>query len=503
MKEAKEDKKEKKEIGPIIKEEVERQGLSIEEFAKRIHVSRANVYGIFKRPDMSTDLLIRISKALQRNFVDEVAKDVRSQLGQLPERSEMANSKLASLVHPLRNEQEWAFFSEMEFTKDRDGLKALLKEYFESNHRIPLLILETGYTFGAREVVKQVASEVFPNSGSSQCPKPLNVSLVKTMPAKVFFDYIDQNTFDSIEACDERLNEICRVQGDVNKKFVCIIHTDPILSMPEAGGEQSFDQWGYDKSIFLSRYEQFFIAVYRWNRNSLLSWATDAGLHDYVLNYIRNHKVHDGIRNDYQLTNAYVSFSLTLIGGPLMHQSIDYPTPRAYLQSEWQYVSDFITKPGDISQELHLRHLIQDIIDFNEMDEVEYLATRKPMKTLVECNIEVAGVLVDSMRIILPVWTVGVLSYLHDQAMATVLKDLDEEAAMEQFFPWLEQHHPQLAQELIAAAEDELAELLAEPDSNYYRDNIPHDPPYSVDSYWTVKPGLKYNIMPYNLPKWT
>lgn len=490
------------EIGKLIQEEVKRQGLTITQFAKLINTSRSNAHDIFGRPDMSTEQLIQISKALHRNFVDEVAKDVRSQLGMLPERSEMANSKLTSLVHPLRNGQEWAFFSEMEFTKDREGLKALLKEYFESNHRIPLLILETGYTFGAREVVKQVARDVFPNYGSSQCPKPLNVSLAKTVLAKVLIDYIDQNTFDSIEACDDRLNEICRVQGDVNKKFVCIIHTNTIMSIPEAGKAQSFDQWGYDKSIFLSRYEQFFIAVYRWNRNSLLSWATDAGLHDYVLNYIRNHKVPDGIRIDYQLTNAYVSFSLTLIGGPLMHKSIDYPTPRAYLQSEWQYVSDFITKPGNISQELHLRRFIQDIIDFNEMDETEYLATRKPMKTLVECNIEVEGVLVDSMKIILPVMTVGVLSYLHDQAMATVLKGLDDEAAMERFFPWLEQHHPQLAQELIAAAEDELAELLAEHGSDYYRDNIPHDPPYSVDSYWTVKPGLKYNIMPYNLPKW-
>jgi hypothetical protein len=106
------------------------------------------------------------------------------------------------------------------------------------------------------------------------------------------------------------------------------------------------------------------------------------------------------------------------------------------------------------------------------------------------------------MRIYLPAMTVGALSYLHDQATATDLSGLDEESANEQFFPWLEQHHPQLAQELIKAAEEELVHLLAEPDSDYYRDNIPHEPPYSIDSYWTIQPGLKYNIMPYNLPKW-
>ena len=489
-------------IGQIIREEVDRQGMTIDEFAKRISTSRTNAYDIFNRLSIDMELLERISKVLHRNFFAEMAKQMNLQLQALPEESTMANVKLKSLVHPLEKDFEGKVYSEATYTKDREGLKALLKEYYESDHRIPLLILEAGYTFGAREVVKQVASEVFHNAGSAPCPKMLDMSRVKSMPAKVLIDYIDCNTFDSIEASDERLNEICRIQGDVNKKFVCIVHTNPIVSWPATGSDKSFDLWGSEMSIFLSRYEQFFITVYRWNRQSLLSWATDTGLNEYVLNYIRNHKVPGYIRRDYQLTNAHVSFFGMALGLPALHEGIDYPTPEAYLLSEWQYVSDFITNQGDISKELHFRHFIQDIIDFNKMDAAEYLATRKPQMRLLECHIEVAGVLVDSMSIILPEMAVGALSYLHDQAMATDLKGLDEESAHEQFFPWLEQHHPQLAQELIKAADEELAELLAEPDSDYYRDNIPHDPPYSIDSYWTIKPGLKYNIMPYNLPKW-
>lgn len=79
---------------------------------------------------------------------------------------------------------------------------------------------------------------------------------------------------------------------------------------------------------------------------------------------------------------------------------------------------------------------------------------------------------------------------------------LDDESFETSFFEWLEDHHPLMAQALISAAEERLVELLAEDDDNYFRDNIPHDPPYSIDSYWTIQPGLKYNIMPYNLPKW-
>ena len=489
-------------IGKLIRDEVKRQKLTITKFAKLINTTRANAYGIFNRPDMNTKQLIQISKALHRNFVEEVATQTKTELGLLPEPSLVANSKLSSLVNPLRNEVEGDFFSESEFTKDREGLKAVLKEYFESDHRIPMIILEMGYTFGAREVVKQVANEVFRGIGSAPCPNVLDVNLVRSMSAKVFFDYIDQSTFDSNAACDDRLSQICRVQSDVNKKFVCVIHTDPVVTKANNDDVQTFDQWGSVKSIFHKRYEQFFIAVYRWGRNSLLSWATDVGLHEYVLNYIRKHQVPEDIRKDYQLTNAHLSFSGVVLGLPPLNRGIDYPTAQAYLPSEWKYVSDFIAAGRDLKDEWHLRYFIRDIIDFNEMDEAEYLDTRPlPMKR-IDCDIEVAGVLVDGMSIYLPSMAVGALSYLHDQAMATVLKGLDEESANEQFFPWLEQHHPQLAQELIEAAEEELVHLLAEPDSDYYRDNIPHDPPHSIDSYWTIQPGLKYNIMPYNLPKW-
>ena len=414
----------------------------------------------------------------------------------------MANAKLGSLVHPLEKELDGTVYSEATFSKDREGLKALLKEYFESDHRIPLLVLETGYTFGAREVVKQVASEVFYSAGSAPCPRVLEMPRVKSMPAKVLIDYIDCNTFDSIEASDERLNEICRIQGDVNKKFVCIIHANPVVSWSAAGSTKSFDEWGSEMSIFMSRYEQFFITVYSWSRNSLLSWATDAGLHEYVLNYIRKHKVPEDVRKDYQLENAHVSFFETLMGLPPLHHGIDYPTPQAYLMSEWQYASDFISNQGDLTQELHQRHFIQDIIDFNEMDAAKYLATRRPQMKRIDCHIEVEGLLLDCMSINLSMMTVGALSYLYNQAIATDLKGLDEGSIMEQFFPWLEQHHPQMAHEIIVAAEAELEDLLAGDDEGFYRENIPHEPPYSIDSYWTIQPGLKYNIMPYNLPKW-
>lgn len=491
-----------KPIGQIIREEVERQGLTIDEFAKRISTSRTNAYSIFNRLSIDMELLARISMVLHRNFFADMAQHMNTQLKSAPEESIMANAKLESLIHPLEKEVDGKLYSEAAFTKEREELKALLKEYFECDHRIPLLILEAGYTFGAREVVKRVANEVFHGVGSAPCPKLLDVSRVKSMPAKVLIDYIDCNTFDSVEASDERLNEICRAQSDVNKKFVCIIHTNPIVSMSKTGGVKSFDDWGSEMSIFLSRNEQFFITVYRWGRRSLLSWATEAGLHEYVLNYIRKHQVPEGIRKDYLLTNAYVSFFGLIVGLPLLHRCIDYPTAEAYSQSEWQNVSDFITNQGDISQELHLRNFIQDIIDFNEMDASEYLATRKPQMRSIECHVEVEGYLVECMNLCLTEAEAGALFYLYELALAKDLKGLNEEAVEDQFFPWLEQHHPKMAKAMIRAAEVELADRLDQDFDGMYRNNIPCIAPNSIEEGWCVEPDLKYHFFMYDMPKW-
>ncbi len=61
-------------IGQIIREEVDRQGMTIDEFAKRISTSRTNAYDIFNRLSIDMELLERISKVLHRNFFAEMAQ---------------------------------------------------------------------------------------------------------------------------------------------------------------------------------------------------------------------------------------------------------------------------------------------------------------------------------------------------------------------------------------------------------------------------------------------
>ena len=481
----------KTKIGQLIKEEVERQGLTANQFAKMISTSRTNVYHRFNRDNIDMELLIRISKALHRNFFTEMASETAYLLGTEAPPATMANLKLASLTHPLREECNAKFFSPAEYTKDRESLKVVLKEYFESDHRLPLLILETGYTYGAREVVKQVAQEVFKGCGSCPCPKLIDVAKVKIMPERVLVDYIDKNTFDSLEESDSRVNELCLVQKEVTKKFVCIIHTDPIVALPNTDRKVSFDQWGCELGIFLARYEQCFITIYRWNRSSLLSWAEDNRLHKYVVNYIRQHQVEKG-QGDYQLATGHVTIGDILIGLPLNRRGIDYPTIHAYLQGDWEFVSKCIDQEIDKNEGLFLQGLIQDIIDFNEMDPEKYLSTRKGPKVCFRCDYSVDGYELQD-ELLIDQKHYDTLGYLYNLALQTDLKGLNGDAVDEQFYPWLTEHHPTMAQVLVNAANEKVAEELGEDPE--LREYIPHYEPQSIDDYWQVKEGLDYHFI--------
>ena len=57
-------------IGSLIKEELQRQERTVSWFARKLNCDRSNVYKIFKRPTIDTELLLRISQTLQHNFFD-------------------------------------------------------------------------------------------------------------------------------------------------------------------------------------------------------------------------------------------------------------------------------------------------------------------------------------------------------------------------------------------------------------------------------------------------
>lgn len=57
-------------IGKLIEEELRNQDRSVVWLADKLNCNRTNVYKIFRRPSIDTELLLRISNILKRNFFD-------------------------------------------------------------------------------------------------------------------------------------------------------------------------------------------------------------------------------------------------------------------------------------------------------------------------------------------------------------------------------------------------------------------------------------------------
>ncbi len=57
-----------KPIGMLIKEELQAQERSVAWFARKIHLDRSNVYRLFQKNSIDTDLLRRVSQILGRDF---------------------------------------------------------------------------------------------------------------------------------------------------------------------------------------------------------------------------------------------------------------------------------------------------------------------------------------------------------------------------------------------------------------------------------------------------
>lgn len=55
-------------IGSIIEQEFRKQERSVTWFANKLHCDRTNIYKIFKKQSIDTQLLEQISNVLQHNF---------------------------------------------------------------------------------------------------------------------------------------------------------------------------------------------------------------------------------------------------------------------------------------------------------------------------------------------------------------------------------------------------------------------------------------------------
>ncbi len=68
-------------IGAKIREIAKEKGVGPTELGKRINTSKQNVYGIFKRKSMDSNLISEISIALDHNFFQYYMEDLQAHWG--------------------------------------------------------------------------------------------------------------------------------------------------------------------------------------------------------------------------------------------------------------------------------------------------------------------------------------------------------------------------------------------------------------------------------------
>ncbi len=94
-------------IGSMIKTVFDESGMTVAEFARRIHCERTNVYKIFSRHSVDVALLINISRVLHHNFLADVmnlsglAADIPTQLQVHLSINDMSVEDINKLSHCL------------------------------------------------------------------------------------------------------------------------------------------------------------------------------------------------------------------------------------------------------------------------------------------------------------------------------------------------------------------------------------------------------------------
>ena len=81
-------------IGNLIKEELERQERTVSWFARKLFCDRSNVYKIFKRPTIDTELLLRISVILNRDFFADYREKMTSEMDALNNLGDIGNNSV-------------------------------------------------------------------------------------------------------------------------------------------------------------------------------------------------------------------------------------------------------------------------------------------------------------------------------------------------------------------------------------------------------------------------
>ena len=114
-------------IGKLIQKRLKERGMSNAEFARRINTHVRNVYDIFRRKSIDTDLLATISKALEYDFFGyyHLPPPEKGFTANEPKNLYVANAEIKRLLKKIE-EQEREIELLQERLKDKERIIELM-----------------------------------------------------------------------------------------------------------------------------------------------------------------------------------------------------------------------------------------------------------------------------------------------------------------------------------------------------------------------------------------
>ena len=317
-------------LGQMIRERMEARNMSLAEFARAIGRSSSTALEIFDKDSIKLEQIEEISKALDFNFLQVRADRLAHSIGKnqyLQETDEYSNIKFTYDEYGIRH-------------ADRIQLNKLIDCYRQQKTAFakPLLLLEVGYTFGAREVVEKVYTSVFDGpqheTYSPETLEQLNRDIV-------LIDYRDVNTHGTKINDENHFKSVLANYPKSHKHTVCIARFDNKYHF-----RKMFNTWG----------EAFFVVAYDWNRKSLYSWARGERMSQEVTSFIKDNIIDEDTLRNYCMPS-------------------DYPTTIRCTEEEWRLVDTYfydsrtIRETRERSKDLYHKGLISEIESFLDKKE--------------------------------------------------------------------------------------------------------------------------------------
>lgn len=193
---------EKYHVGKEIEIEVRKQYASIDAFAKALHRERQTVYDLFKRPHISTDRLLEVSRLLNRDFLKEISE---SCLGVLVS-SEVRNEESISQLMP---EEELHIITPAHIAD-------VVNEYFMFVRTKPLVVFYDNTTITVSDVFHRIGENILGIGMMKTVHVSYNellrfeamLDLFAKLPQKaieIYYDGLGMDGYDEIILLSERL----------------------------------------------------------------------------------------------------------------------------------------------------------------------------------------------------------------------------------------------------------------------------------------------------------